>query len=626
MGPTLILRLGICQKPLKSLFHRGSSALFTLKTPLCESLQLPLSARFLCTRDNNPHPGGRQTDRRIGGQTDGQARVRNSTIRYTEEEDWRDEVKGRGKSPTLRQKPSFPRSVFAAGTAKRTAEIMSRKAALVSRDQREKEPTKREEKMQPPDRPLSAAEWRKLKESYGNIPQFDIMMMNVMLNSETELDITKSLLTFVATERGTLSYELLLRYLTLCERYGHDAEMFDVYDIMRGSFPSLDTGACSLFIKLFTRTARWREALTVLQDIKKVITPSPRNYGCIISAAMVNGDLTTAWALYDELIEKGLSPHQETWGSMFKAVGKTKEENGEKTEAISQSEHQERLLGILLYMRNNQIYPKHSLACTISAWFESLTGQNWTGSWTSISPKGTCRCCGAELESTQLTDEEYQQLKDRVFTDIIHGQDVFKKTTPEELQKFMLFMKKKPAFHVVIDGLNVANINSDKRKQSEALLAVVSELNRQGLTVLVLGRKHMLTPSVSWARHHMDLILKKAHCFFTENISEDDPFLLYATLNSGKSCKFVTRDLMRDHKACLTDMSTRRLFFKWQRGHQLVLSGPVNVGKKVRFQHIFSYDTIVQTSGDSWHLPYDDTEDRCTHEVPQQWLCLTKKH
>lgn len=43
-------------------------------------------------------------------------------------------------------------------------------------------------------------------------------------------------------------------------------------------------------------------------------------------------------------------------------------------------------------------------------------------------------------------------------------------------------------------------------------------------------------------------------------------------------------------------------------------------------QSIPSYDTIVQTSGrNSWHIPYDDTEDRSTYEVPQHWLCLNKK-
>lgn len=45
--------------------------------------------------------------------------------------------------------------------------------------------------------------------------------------------------------------------------------------------------------------------------------------------------------------------------------------------------------------------------------------------------RGLCGCCGSELESIQLTAEEYKQLKDRVMTDVIQGQDVFKKTTPE---------------------------------------------------------------------------------------------------------------------------------------------------------------------------------------------------
>lgn len=71
-------------------------------------------------------------------------------------------------------------------------------------------------------------------------------------------------------ETGTLSYELLLRYLTLCVSGGHDAEVVDVYDIMRGSFPSLETGASTLFIKSFSRTARWSEAIRILHELKKV--------------------------------------------------------------------------------------------------------------------------------------------------------------------------------------------------------------------------------------------------------------------------------------------------------------------------------------------------------------------
>lgn len=45
--------------------------------------------------------------------------------------------------------------------------------------------------------------------------------------------------------------------------------------------------------------------------------------------------------------------------------------------------------------------------------------------------RGACGCCKSELESIQLTAAEYQQLKDRVMTDILQGRDVFTKTTPK---------------------------------------------------------------------------------------------------------------------------------------------------------------------------------------------------
>ena len=70
-----------------------------------------------------------------------------------------------------------------------------------------------------------------------------------------------------------MSYQLLLQYLTLCVKGGHDAEALDCYQIMRGAFPALETGASSLFIKAFSRTESWREALPILRDMKKVSCP-----------------------------------------------------------------------------------------------------------------------------------------------------------------------------------------------------------------------------------------------------------------------------------------------------------------------------------------------------------------
>ncbi|KAL0969706.1 hypothetical protein UPYG_G00231160 [Umbra pygmaea] len=510
---------------------------------------------------------------------------------------------------SIREGPSFPKSVFAAGTAKRTAEYHKRRAEAAVQEE-EPEFPRNTKRVEPPDHALTASEWRSLKLTSPNPDRFDIRMMSSMLANGTDINVAKSLLAYVAVDTGTLSYELLLRYLTLCVNSGHQSEVFDMYDIMRSQFKTLDTGACSLFIKGFSRTERWKEGLNILENLKRVIVPSPRNYGDIIAGAVLHGDGDAAWELYDELMENGLTPSQDTWQALFHC-------------GLHQHGHESGLNSVLLYLRDNQIYPDETLAKAIKAWFESLPDQRWSGYWSTSEPRGVCRNCHAELESIELSQAEYAQLKDKVMRDVIEGRDVFNKTTPEELESFKNFVNRKPAFDVVIDGLNVANIGI-KGNQSQTLLAVVSELERQGLVTLVLGRKHMLRPTRSWDRQDMTLIQQKAHCFFTDNISEDDPFLLYATLHSGNHCNFVSRDLMRDHKACLPDATTRRLFFKWQRGHQLVLNSYAP-GKRVRFQRTLGYDTIVQTNGGSWHIPYDDNrEERCTYEVPQKWLCLTR--
>uniref|UniRef100_A0A673XS88 ribonuclease P n=1 Tax=Salmo trutta TaxID=8032 RepID=A0A673XS88_SALTR len=305
----------------------------------------------------------------------------------------------------------------------------------------------------------------------------------------------------------------------------------------------------ALLIKGFSRSERWKEALSHPSR-----GPSQRNYGDAVVGAVLHCDGATAGALYAELMEKGLIPNQETWQALFQCG---------------------------LSHQDNQIYPMETLAKDIKAWFES---------WSTVDPRGLCLSCQAELEFITQSQEEYTQLKDRVMGDVIQGSDVLNETTPEELESFKNFVKWKPAFDRVIDGFSVANMGI-KGNQSQMLLVVVSELERQGLVILVLWRKHMQRPSLSWDRHDMSLVQQKAHCFFTD-ISEDDPFLL--------------RDLMRDHKACLPDGATRRLFFKWQRG-------------------ISSYDTIVQTNGGSCHIHYDENgAERYTYLVPQKWLCLTR--
>ncbi|XP_066244429.1 mitochondrial ribonuclease P catalytic subunit [Saccopteryx leptura] len=468
--------------------------------------------------------------------------------------------------------------------------------------------------IQLPTKPLNSEQWDKLKEEFKRKDNFEDWIISQMAHHNSSVDVAKSLLAWVAAKNnGIVGYNLLVKYLYLCVFHKQTSEVFDVYEIMKARYKTLEPGGNTLLIRGLIHSYRWREALLLLEDIKKVMIPSKKNYHDCIEGALLHQDVNIAWNLYQELLGHDLIPMMETLKAFFD-FGKD----------IRDDRYSNKLLDILLYLRNNKLYPGELFADSIKTWFESVPGEQWKGQFTTIQKNGQCLCCGKTIESVHLSPEEYEFLKEKVLRDVIDGGDQYKKTTPQELKRFQNFVKCCPPFDVVIDGLNVAKM-FPKARESQVLLDVVSQLARQNLRVLVLGRKHMLTPGARWRKDEMEKVQKQASCFFADNISEDDPFLLYATLHSGNHCKFITQDLLRDHKACLPDAKTQRLFFKWQQGHQLAIINKLP-GSKITFQHILSYDTVVQTTGDSWHIPCDeDLVERYSYEVPTRWLCLHRK-
>ncbi|XP_028638665.1 mitochondrial ribonuclease P catalytic subunit [Grammomys surdaster] len=468
--------------------------------------------------------------------------------------------------------------------------------------------------LQLPTKPLNSKEWDKLKEDFKGKASFEDVVISQMACNCSSVDTAKSLLAWVAAKNnGIVGYNLLVKYLYLCVFHKQTSEVIDVYEIMKAKYKNLESGGYTLLIRGLIHSDRWREALLLLEDIKKVMVPSKKNYDDCIQGALLHQDVNLAWSLYRELLGLNLIPPLETLKAFF-----------DYDKDIHDDHYSNQLLDILLYLRNNQLYPGESFAHSIKTWFESIPGRQWKGQLTTVQKSGQCSSCGRTMESIHLAPEEYEFLKEKIMKDVIDGGDQYKKTTPEELKRFESFVNSCPPFDIVIDGLNVGKM-FPKCHESQNLLAVVSQLAQQNLQLLVLGRKHMLRPNSQWRKEEMEKVQKQAHCFFADNISEDDPFLLYATLNSGNHCKFITKDLFRDHKACLPDARTKRLFFKWQQGHQLAIIKGFQKSK-LTFQHILSYDTVVQTTGDSWHIPYDeDLVQRTSCEVPTKWLCLQRK-
>ncbi|XP_027703232.1 mitochondrial ribonuclease P catalytic subunit isoform X2 [Vombatus ursinus] len=477
-----------------------------------------------------------------------------------------------GKNKSKQESSVSPHPLFSAGTAKKKSEVLGYK-----KDQQHSFPFSSPVLL--PTKPLNSEEWDKVKENFEQKDIFENWMMAQMVKYNSSIDIAKSLLSWIARKNnGNVGYKLLIGYLTLCVSQRQTTEVIDVYEIMKTRYRTLEPEGYTLLIRGLIHSDQWRETLILLKDIKKIMSPSKKNYGDCIKGALLHQEVNLAWNLYLEMLNHRIIPNWETFQAFF-----------DFAKGVKNNQFEGRLLDILLYLKHNQMYPTEPFAQSIKAWFESIPEKKWKGESVTIHKSGHCSACGRMLESIHLNSEEYEFLKQRVLKDVLDGGDQYRKTTPK-------------------------------------LLDVVSQITKQNLQVLVLGRRHMLNGSSRWQKNEMAAVQNMAYCFFADNVSEDDAFLLYATLHSGNHCRFLTRDLMRDHKACLPDDKTRHLFFRWQQGHQLVFLN-YYPGKKIIFQSVLTYDTVVQTTGDSWHIPYDENMvERYSYEIPTKWLCLQQQN
>nr|XP_012591958.1 mitochondrial ribonuclease P protein 3 isoform X2 [Microcebus murinus] len=339
-----------------------------------------------------------------------------------------------------KQVSSDPSHFFLAGAAKKRSQMNSQ------RKDHALPPVKNT--IQLPTKPLNSKEWDKLKEDFKGKVNFESWISSQMAHSHSSVDVAKSLLAWVAAKNnGIVGYNLLVKYLHLSVFHKQTSEVIDVYEIMKARYKSLEPEAYTLLIRGLIHSDRWREALLLLQDIKKVMTPSRKNYNDCIQGALLHQDVNMAWNLYQELLAHDLVPLLETLKAFFD-VGKD----------VKDDHYSNKLVDILLYLRNNHLYPGESFAHSIKTWFESVPGQQWKGQFTTIQKSGQCSGCGKTIESIHLSPEEYEFLKGKIIRDVIDGGDQYKKTTPWELKRFKNFVKSCPPFDIVIDGLNVAKM------------------------------------------------------------------------------------------------------------------------------------------------------------------------
>ncbi|CAH2258791.1 jg12543 [Pararge aegeria aegeria] len=258
---------------------------------------------------------------------------------------------------------------------------------------------------------------------------------------------------------------------------------------------------------------------------------------------------------------------------------------------------------------------------------ESYESINWNVKFTEIKKdRGQCKNCNHTLDCLRLTTEEFTTLQQNIKEKLIVGSDLFLKTSPDELERFMDFVGRTAPYDIVLDALNIAYVagRGDVNDRVRLLTTVVNHFLQKKKKILLLGRKHML----KWKRGTLLQLTKNTQSFFTENLTQDDPYFITAAILSGPHTDIVSRDLLRGHKFLMQHEELRQLFQRWQWEHQWTIFP--NRYRPI-IQEPLKFTPIAQRSNTGWHLPYEvensSTFGQIKDGVPDvsSWLCMRQK-
>ncbi|KAL5281552.1 KIAA0391 family protein [Megaselia abdita] len=388
-------------------------------------------------------------------------------------------------------------------------------------------------------------------------------------------------------------------------------EIQTIYSALRKDFEYLDSSLCENLIYGISLTENWREGLELLEETRLSAVPSTGSYCALASKAFEDeSTFSIAWKILEEIVEERKEPKCEVFTSFLNTIKRT--ENFKK--------HLEQMFD---FIGKNELQVSRQVILKLR---DILTEREIKNFVTKISEKGHCDICQTKLSHLQLMDREFNELQKHFLQSVLIRDDVFQKSSPDEVNLFLKIINKSQPYDCVIDGLNVvysSGTNKNPKVYSAILSSVVKYFKDKDKRVLIIGRKHML----KWKTPAMLFVKKNADIFYTGDLSQDDPFLLFAALKSGINTDFLSRDLMRSHSYLLNN-ELKTIFKRWQQIHQysLVTTSGGMRGDQVIVRKPFGHCNFAHKIGKgSWHIPFREKYMSNPPESfgsPDNWLCV----
>ncbi|XP_017064161.1 mitochondrial ribonuclease P catalytic subunit [Drosophila eugracilis] len=476
---------------------------------------------------------------------------------------------------------------------------------------------------------LSSAEWTEVRQSlvegYKHINGHNVDAVILGVCSEPrQLPLAKNYVEFLRSRGSKPNAATLGRLLRVYNAAYHERplskeeqdEILQICRTLQAEHETLDANSCEHVIHGLVATdgEHWQGALSLLDMMKVTSTPTLAAYSALVEKAFCaeKSDQELSWRLLEEMATARKPPKCEVYLALLNRLAK------ETTQLPVQ------LRRLLEFLERYEILVSKRVAERLQELAQQvphLLQANCTG----LGPLGKCQSCQQHLQPVAISDEQFRRLSECFLERVLIRRDVFQRSTPEEVNRFKKYVEKTAPYDCVIDGLNVAYSTGTKKspQQLAKLVAtVVRHFRDQDKRVLVLGREHMR----NWSKQAIHYVQSNASLFLTNNLSHDDPFLLYATLRSGRDTDFFSRDLMRSHAFHLGP-ELKPIFRRWQQEHQFSLVTQTQTGQIIVKEPIRHRLCVHEVAG-TWHVPYCEVytvHPTDSFEVPASWLCLKLK-
>lgn len=283
------------------------------------------------------------------------------------------------------------------------------------------------------------------------------------------------------------------------------SEILEICDTLQGVHQTLDSSSCEHMIHgLVATNGHWQRALPLLDMMKVTASPSVVAYSTLACKAFSSQQPELAWRLLEEMLQARKMPKCEVYLAHLTSSAQHPQTLGVQLERLLQ------------FLERHDILISEKVAQQILLLAQQLPKQ-LQASTTHLEPTGRCAACHQHLEHVAISDRQFAELRDAFLDKVLIRNDVFQKSTPEEVTRFKKYVQQTAPYDCVIDGLNVAYSTGTKKppQQLAKLLAtVVRYFKERHKSVLVLGRQHMR----NWSKPAMQYIQQHASVFLTNNL------------------------------------------------------------------------------------------------------------